>query len=321
MSEAAPQGKPRSALFGRLMLGTILVFFGLSAAELVRRWRAEPFELSLSWALLSMLPLFVGYAGVAFAFQRILTTQAPGQAPFPAVFELYCRGLIARYLPAKVGIPAVRMAAAKEFGVTPAFMAASAVLEALSSLATAGLLVAGVALGPWPIVGLSALSTQPWAPWAIAAIVLGVAMLAAIDVRFYPRQLMTFLRLEQRKGPLLPLWWIAGEAWLWIANAASCVLVVRALTGSSEAMLLGGASGIIAPALGFFVVIAPGGLGVREAIAVALMAPEIGATKALAFGLVSRAVLLVSELVLWLGARAWLGVARRAQVEEGTRQE
>jgi hypothetical protein len=299
-------------LVGRLILAFILVFFALAAVELVRRWREDAVSLAGSWAVLSLIPLVCGYLGVAFAFQRILNAQSESHAPFSRCFELYCRGLIARYLPAKVGIPAVRMAAAAEFGVTPAFMAASAVLEALASLATAGVLVAVLALGPCAIPGITALSAEPWAPWAIATIVLGVVLLALIDVRRYPARLMGLLRLEQRQGALLPMAWIVGEAWLWIMNALSCALVVRSLGGSVGAMWLGGAAGIIAPALGFFVLPAPGGLGARETVAVILMTPQIGSTKALAFSLVTRVALLTTELLLWLAARLWLAMEHRA---------
>jgi hypothetical protein len=310
VSTKEPEAQPRAKLFGRVMLGVILVALGWAALKLVQGWREDPFELSLSWAFLSLLPLVLGYLGVALAFQRILHAQAPERARFVRVFELYCRGLVARYLPGKVGLPAVRMAAARELGVSPAFMAASTVLEALASLATAGVLVALLALGPWGVPGLASLNTYPWAPWAAGAIVLGVIVLAIVDVRRYPAGLMRLIRLDQPSGALLPVAWIVGEAWLWVMNALSCACVVFALGGSLAGAWLGAATAIIAPALGFFVVVAPGGLGAREFIAMGLMTPAIGPTRAIAFGLVTRAALLASELGLWLASHLWLALAQ-----------
>jgi hypothetical protein len=301
--------KLSSPWVGKLILGVVLACFGVAAFELVRAFRAQAIALSPSWALLSALPAAAGYVGLALAFHRVLRAQAPARARLRVSAELYMRGMLARYLPGKVGIPAVRMAAAADLGVSTSYMAASAVLEALASMATAGVIAALLALGPWTAPRLNALATQPWAPWAICALALAVVLLAVIDVRRYPAAFLRLLRLEQQRGPLLPAAWIGACAFYWCMVAISSACVVQALGGASSAALLGAATGVIAPILGFLVAIAPGGLGVREAVAVALMTPELGPTGALAFGLASRLVLLITELALWLATRLWLAAA------------
>lgn len=300
--------KLSSPWVGKLILGIILAFFGVAAIELVKAFRAQAIELAPSWALLAVVPAAMGYAGLSFAFHRVLRAQAPAPVSLRVSAELYMRGMLARYLPGKVGIPAVRMAAAADLGVSTSYMAASVVLEALASMATAGVITALLALGPWAAPRLNALATQPWAPWAIFAMALAVVLLAVIDVRRYPAAFLRLLRLEQQNGALLPVAWIFGCAFFWCMVAISSACVVQALGGAPSAALLGAATGVIAPILGFLVAVAPGGLGVREAVAVALMTPELGPTGALAFGLATRLVLLVTELGLWLATRLWLAL-------------
>jgi glycosyltransferase 2 family protein len=71
----------------------------------------------------------------------------------------------------------------------------------------------------------------------------------------------------------------------------------------------------IAWLVGFVAVYAPGGLGVREAVLVALLSGRLGTADALVVAAVSRALLTLVDLVLAGGGLAWLN-PRRARLEQ-----
>ena len=62
---------------------------------------------------------------------------------------------------------------------------------------------------------------------------------------------------------------------------------------------------LLAPIIGFLALVAPGGLGVRETVISYALAPQVGASTALAAAVLARAAALVSELAGWLIAVLW----------------
>lgn len=293
-------------LLRHAIIPLIVVFFGLAAAELWRRLKAEPIHVNPWWLLASGLVLALGYCALALTFARVLKQAGGDTHPLLGIFELYFRGLLARYLPGKVGIPAVRMAAAPELKLSAAFMAGTVILETLASVATSGAIAALISMGPWAPAAFRGVTDKPWALPLIIATFLGVVLLAVIDLRHYPDVLRRILRSQERVGALLPVSWLVGAATSWVCVGFSSAFCARALGEGSEIAMLAAAGGVIGPIVGFLAVVAPGGLGVREAFLVLILAPQIGTTRAIAFGLVSRAVTLVVEFALWALARVSL---------------
>ena len=281
----------------------IVIFLGLAVAELWRRLKAEPIQVSVGWLVASGLVIAVGNCGLALTFARVLTQAGGDTSSLRRVFENYFRGLLARYLPGKVGIPAVRMAAAEEFRLSAPFMAGTVVLETLASVATSGAIAALISMGPWAPPAFRSLTDKPWALPLIVATFVGVVLLAVIDLRHYPRFLRRFLRSEERTGALLPVSWLVGCTVAWLCVGLASALCARALGEGNDIAMLAAAGGVIGPIVGFLAVVAPGGLGVREAFLVMILGPQIGTTRALAFGLVSRAITLAAEFFLWVTAR------------------
>jgi hypothetical protein len=304
----------RSKLVSRLVFGLIAVFFAVAALELGRRLRETPIDVRPAWLLASVLVFGLGNTGLALAFRRVLRQGSGVAQPVIAVLELFYRGTLARYLPGKVGIPAVRMAAAPEFQVSVGFMAGTVVLETLASLATCGAVAALISSGPWASPTLREITHRPAALALIAGVFLGVLGLAVIDLRHYPRFLRRLLRSEDREGPLLPGVWLLGCSFAWLCVGISNGLCAHALSENLDTALLAAAAGVLAPIVGFLAMVAPGGLGVREAFLVAVLTPQIGGTRALAFSLLSRAVALGAELGLWLVARAALALRAKPSV-------
>jgi hypothetical protein len=250
--------------------------------------------------------LAFGYAVLGLTFTRIVRRASARAIPALPLLELYFRGLLARYAPGKVGIPAVRMAASAEFQVSPGFMAGSVVLESLSSMATGGAVAALISIGPWASPRLRGVTAQPWTMALIAAILLGVLALALVKLRHYPSFALKLLRIEGSEEPLLPWAWLVGCTVSWLSVGTCCALCAVALSESLDTALLVAAVGVLGPLVGFIALVAPGGLGVREAFLVAVLAPQIGTTRALALGLVSRAVMLTTEFLIWLVAKLTL---------------
>ena len=88
-------------------------------------------------------------------------------------------------------------------------------------------------------------------------------------------------------------WWVLG---ILIPLAVGSTLEVAA----GQAVIF-----LVAPIIGFLALVAPGGLGVRETIISYALAPQIGASAALAAAVLARAAALASELAGWLIAVIW----------------
>jgi hypothetical protein len=97
---------------------------------------------------------------------------------------------------------------------------------------------------------------------------------------------------------------------VWMAWLAHGVLIVLAVGGSIHAAVAGAPWFALAPIAGFLALVAPGGIGVREAVITMGLAPSIGAPAALTVALLSRAYSLGMDVATWLAARAITG--RRA---------
>ena len=82
-------------------------------------------------------------------------------------------------------------------------------------------------------------------------------------------------------------------------------MAVIALLDAGAEVQLCPAGIILAPIIGFLALVAPGGLGVRETVISYALAPQIGASAALAAAVLARAAALVSELAGWLIAMVW----------------
>jgi glycosyltransferase 2 family protein len=287
----------------------------LAAIELARRFQAGAVRVDPLWLGISTLCLALGYLGQASGVCRMIANAA-SERPAPALaYELFFRGMLARYLPGRVGIPAVRMANAASLGVGPAFMAASVMLESLAWLASGLLLTVVLSLGPWAPPHMSQLWDHGLAKLAVGVALLGAALLALVDSRFYPVRLMRFLRLEGRKGPLLPPLLMLACGSFWSANAASSAALAVALGGGPDTALLAAAAGMAAQLAGFLALPVPAGLGVREGLLLMALSSSLGASGALAFGLFSRAIALGTEVLLWLMSRLFVLRLARSQAQ------
>jgi uncharacterized membrane protein YbhN (UPF0104 family) len=268
------------------------------------------------WSLWSEHPVDLGEADPGLLTLAILATAAPVPIPgliwvrllrwlgVPAPWSwtnLYLRAQLGKYLPGGVWQYAGRAALARFYGAPLRPAAASLAIELVTATAAAA------------FVGLAAL--YPWAativvPVAAASVLLmrrsravASALAGALGRLERVRRAVTAAdatlaaRAGLRTGLLfLPLWVFQGLA-LWLLGHALFGVSTGELRYFVGALAIAFVAGLAA-------VFAPGGLGVREAVLAALLAPKIGETDAIALALASRVILVAADVACGAAALA-----------------
>ncbi len=304
----------------RLAFGAVAALFVvLVAVDLVRQF--DPAGLEIDWAYIVTASIPAGAAMfLQFLGWRTLIEQLSGVLmPFLPACVVYLDSQMARYTPGKVGLAAVRVAGAASVGVSARILGSALFVELASWTATGFLcgfsflfLALAFAPLPWALDG-GPLGLVRRISWFLAlAALAGVAILCLVDRRHFPLRLNRLLLgpiadEPGRGGPLaplrLPLWHVAH----WAAWTLAGAFLAWGLGAGVAEALAAGAFLCIAIVAGFLALVAPAGAGVREAVIAAATTPLLGASAALAFGVLARAAALVGEVGLWLGAR-WLRV-------------
>ena len=222
-------------------------------------------------------------------------------APVPSdALGIFLQSQLGKYLPGSVWHYAGRVGIARRRGV-----------PARVTLSSLGVEVGASALAA-AIVGTLVLPLSIALPLAVALIGIVVAASRLARTTRLERWLSRRVPFEGVAGAVrampastvlyLPVWAVYGVA-LWLTARAFFPVPVGEVAFFAGAFALGWLAGMV-------VVFAPGGIGVREAILVALLGPRIGHAEAIVVAAASR-VLLTSIDVL-AGAVA-LGLSRRAR--------
>jgi uncharacterized membrane protein YbhN (UPF0104 family) len=135
---------------------------------------------------------------------------------------------------------------------------------------------------------------------------LGALVLLLVDRSVYPDKVRALLAPEG-SGPILPPGLPLAQLIYWGLVALHGYAMSLALGAPQEAALTAMGFYVIAQVAGFVVLAAPAGLGVREAVLVTGLTPAVGAAGALGAAVISRALSLIAELLLWIAARALWG--------------
>ena len=275
-------------------------------------------------ALASIGPVTVGAAFVsvfaamfaAMQVWRVLLAAVGSPVPVRAGARIMFVGQLGKYLPGSVWPVLAQMELGRAYRV-PRHHSASASLLAMVVSLLSGLLTALLTL---PFVAGSA----PYF-WAFLAV---PALLACL----YPRILNAVLGwvfrmvrrppLEQRltaRAIATSLAWSFGS---WICYGLQIWLLATRLgapRGSAALLGLGGFA--FAWSVGFLVVLAPAGAGVREVLLVALLSPVLGTGAGTAVALLSRALTTVGDLLAAAGAAGFSRRARAADPDPGEASE
>ena len=239
------------------------------------------------WAPLaaSVVALFVGYVASALAW-GLMVRDLGGPALGPATaFRVFFVANLGRYVPGKVWQIAGLALLARRHGVSGALATGAAVLG--QGFAVAGATVVGLAafFGGGP-------ELRRWGGVAVGVVVV-VVLLFAVPA-FLRRLLGLWFRLARRPlpagldpDPLFGLRWVLLYAANWVLYAGAFWLLVVSFDVPGGPLLVGPAFAA-AYVLGYLMVFAPAGIGVREGFLVAFLEPAMGAGPGTALAVISR---------------------------------
>lgn len=226
-------------------------------------------------SLLAMLPLVPHWAALA----GFLGTPVPRDA----AARIVVAGQLGKYLPGGVWTIGAQGYTAHGAAVPWRLGVAVGLLQ-IGTLIVVGGVIGGVGL---------LLGATPWSPWwGLALLVVAVGGGLPVVVR---RIGLALLRPERAPapGPALPVlgWSLA----YWAGSTIAAVGAGLALApGAIGAIVVASALGYAA---GAAVVIAPAGIGVREAVVVAVLAPAAGFATAAAIALLLRLGAVLGDLI------------------------
>lgn len=285
-------------LLGQLLLTGLVTWFivdrlGLTlddVADLEGRWLRPAWDVfALSAAL-----LLAGFLASALLWGRMVEVLGGPRLGRMASCRIYFTANLGRYVPGKVWQLAGLAYLARRAGVKVSTAMAAALLVQATSLGGATLVGAGALVGgarPW----------SGWGPWVAGLLVtlLAVSLLPPVF-----RTIMgVWFRLADREIPkgfqpdaTFGLRWIGLFAGNWILYGGAFWLLARSF-GVQEPF------GVMAPAfaaayvLGYLMIFAPAGLGVREGFLIVFLQPAIGGGPAAALSVVARLWMTVLELI------------------------
>ncbi len=299
-----------------LRCAVVALFAVAIALLLARRWsEVRPLLHSLSVTGVG-LALIAGAVAIfaTFLCWRAVLTDLGSPLPVTSGMRVFFLGQLGKYLPGSVWPVLAQMELGRGYKV-PRRSSGAAVMILMLLLVGTGLLVAALAL---PLLGDDALRRYGWA----------LSVLPVAAVLLYPpvlnRLLAAGLRLARREPMPQPLslrgvlgavgWGLVG----WVLYGVH-IWILAHMLGVHGAGLLARSIGAFAASwsVGFLVVIAPAGGGVREAALIVLLGTGVGAARATVIAVVSRLLLTVGDLG-WGGVVALL---RRRPAERAPEQE
>jgi uncharacterized membrane protein YbhN (UPF0104 family) len=301
----------------QLLFVVALAFVVGAAIDVGRRLSHGQLALSLPHLALAALSFGGGYLMLSWGFGRFVAHHANPAPRAAVVAEIYFRSLLARYLPGKVAVAAVRAGAAAELGVGSTMLGASAVLEMLAWL-SAGMLACAL-VGTVTGLPRALPGTASHVLFAVAVVgsIVVLVTLCTLDRRRYPARLLKLLRCEDGSGPIVPVALVSGAALYWVFAALCSALVALGAGGSAQAAWLAALATMASSLAGFLALPVPAGMGVREAVFVVVLGPGMGNDAALAVALITRALAIALEALLWLACLGLRWRLRRAGPDAG----
>jgi glycosyltransferase 2 family protein len=225
--------------------------------------------------------------------------------PVRAAASILLIGQVGKYLPGSVWAVAVQATLLRRRQV-PVRRAVSASLLYIGVHLTTALAFGAVVL----LVG-----GNPWGIPAWVLVAVGIASLAAVT----PPVLHLIARLVAGRSADFRLSWLASAgiiatmAGVWVCWVGTPVALAHRVD-TALVLAIAGAT-LVGYAAGLVVVVAPAGVGVREAIFVSLVAPVVGTVEALSIALLTRVVTVIVDLALagvaWLASRRELAEDQR----------
>ena len=317
-STAAPPKTSRRWIWAGLkwaLFAAVILFVGLRARRL---WQQDDGTLTgvaiqPGWLILSGVVYAVGWLPSVW-FWRELMLRLGGRVGFADATRAYYCGHLGKYVPGKAMVLVIRSAMVKDRGTGVAVAAVTATVETLLmmgaglavAVALAPLLVTDAMLNGWP-TWIRQTAVQPGVTAALTVVAVLVSLpiiarlLTIIGVRMTPR---SFLEGEQsvRISSGLVAKGLAAFVLSWACHGLSLGLTIQAV--SPDALDLADwpiwmGAVAAATAIGFAVLFAPGGMGVREGLLIEFLQvlPAVGPQQAVVAAVLLRIVWFTTEIV------------------------
>ncbi|SDS55570.1 lysylphosphatidylglycerol synthase transmembrane domain-containing protein [Actinopolymorpha singaporensis] len=279
----------------RLGFAAIAVTFGVLAVA--TRWGEVTSALARLQPLLvlaALVPAILALSS-AMVMWRLLLAGLGSRLPARVAARVLFVSQLGKHLPGSVWPMLAQMELGRDQGVPRRRTATAFVLAMLVSLTT-GLLVAS---GTLPLAAGAQTRAYRW------AFLLTPLFLVVLHPRVLNPLLSRLLRVVRRPAVERPLTGrttaqvAATGVGQWLLNGLHAWILAVGLGADPVAavpLAVGGFA--LAWCVGFLVVVAPAGLGVREAVLVATLAPVLAPADALVLALVSRVLLTASDLIL-----------------------
>jgi glycosyltransferase 2 family protein len=264
------------------------------------------------WIGVSSLVLLGGYFFSAWIWSRMVRDLGGPTLPARDSIRIYMVANLGRYIPGKLWQIAGLAVLARSRGVPAPIATAAAVVGQVVALAGT-MLVGLVALGS------AGPDLARWAPLAIAATA-GVAIVVTVPTIFRPLLRFCLRFVPGEKPDEIPIGASEGIRWLalytvnWVVYAAAFALFVHGLSLPGSLLDVGPAFAA-SYVMGYIVLIAPAGVGVREGFMVAFLSPIMGPAGATLAAITSRIWMTLVEVVP-AGAFWLAGVGRRGVGKE-----
>jgi uncharacterized membrane protein YbhN (UPF0104 family) len=284
----------------------------------VRDWRDIPFDqihVSLPYLLASYLVLvFLHFPLFGWLWQSILGSLGVSM-PLMRATVITAVSNIGKYVPGKVWFTVGRMSFAKRYGASEAKVVVSVALEiAITLLGGLVLLAFAVLFLPSSLVPSQAYALLALVPVCLVILfppVLNKLVSTALKVARQPHfeLCLSYRRLLGMLGICLLDWLAQGTASYLLVNS------FYPLPLAKLPVLLGGYA--ISWMVGFLVLVAPAGLGIREGVYTVILKTVVAGPIAIVTALVTRVWMTVGELLAAVVGLALLSSdARRSSDQE-----
>lgn len=293
----------RQALLRWAFVAVALIFCGYGLAA---QWDEITAALArLTWYALagSLLAGLGGLAAMMLAWRALLAGFG-SLLPVRRATKVMFLGQLGKYVPGSVWALIGQTELARQYGV-PRERGAAATLLAMATTLATGCAIAAFTL---PLTSASATRHYWW------LLLLALPALASLHPRVVTAVLDRALRLIRRPplpGPV-PLramviavgWTLLGwllfgvHAWLLVKSADGAHVLTPPRQAPGGLLPLSTGAYALAWSVGFLVIIAPGGLGAREAALVVALSPVMPTGGPLVVALASRVVLTVADVIM-----------------------
>lgn len=304
----AARPRVRPGVLGWLLL---VAAVGFCIAALAASWqdvRASIDQLSVLDLLGSGLAAAAGVLLTGLSWRAVLVGMGQHLPVHPAL-TLFTAAQLGKYVPGSVWVVAIQADLGRRHRIPASVMAISYLVAAL------------IAVGTGAVMGLAGLLSPelPVArPLLVAVALAGIVLLVALARPAVLEGILAWLaRLLRRDLPRVSVTpravalAVLLECLGWIMLGTHLWLLARPLGAAGATLPVTIGVFALAFVAGLVLIPLPAGLGVREGLLVAALAPSLGAGVAVTAAVLSRLVLVVVDLALAAGTGA-LGLARRS---------